>query len=343
MNAAKVPLRYALAGAGALVGIWLLRKALLPFFVAMVLAYLLGPLVTLLARRLGRPFAVVVVLTGFVASVATLLALLLPWLAAQGGRMIGSLPRWRTALEAKTGPWLAAHPELAERLRKAIADIDPLWLLQGLRSTGGGLLGGLLSLMALLLVPLILYFLLLEGPAFLEQAGTLVPPRHRPRVGRMAAAIHERLGGYIRGQIAVVATMVVLHGIVLSLVGVPWAWLLALGAGLALFIPYTPYAVALPLTLLLTWLEFGSGPKVGMVLLAFLATQAVEGFYLTPVWVGRASKLHPLEVLLALLAFGAVFGLPGLILAVPLMVVVKVVLEELVKDYRAHPWFEGRA
>lgn len=343
MNAGKVPLRYALAGLGALVGIWLLRKALLPFFVAMVFAYLLGPLVSRLARRLGRPFAVALVLAGFVASVAGLLALLLPWLGAQGGRLLESLPRWRTALEAKTGPWLAAHPELAERVRKALGEIDPLWLLQGLRTTGGGVLGWLLSLMALLLVPLILYFLLLEGPALLAQAASLVPPRHRPRAERMAAAIHERLGGYIRGQIAVAATMVVLHGIVLSLVGVPWAWLVALGAGFALFIPYTPYAVILPLTLTVTWLEFGSGPKVGLVLLAFLATQAVEGFYFTPVWVGRASRLHPLEVLLALLAFGAVFGLLGLIFAVPLMVVAKVVLEELVQDYRAHPWYAGKA
>jgi predicted PurR-regulated permease PerM len=221
--------------------------------------------------------------------------------------------------------------------------VDPLWLMQGLRSTGGGLLGWLLSLMALLLVPLILYFLLLEGPSLLEQARSLVPPRFRPRVERMAAATHDRLGGYIRGQLAVVAAMILLHGIVMTFAGVPWAWLVALGAGLALFIPYAPYAVALPVALLLTYLEYGSGARVSLVLLAFLLTQAVEGLYLTPVWVGRASRLHPLEVLLALLAFGAVFGLLGLIFAVPLMVVVKVALEELVRDYRAHPWFGEQA
>jgi predicted PurR-regulated permease PerM len=340
MNASKIPLRYALVGLGAMVGLWFLRRALLPFFVAMVLAYLLGPLVSRLERRLGRAGAVVTVLISFVAGIAGLMAVLIPWLAAQTSHMVDSLPRWRTALDAKVAPWLAHHPELAERLRKAVQDVDPLWLLEGLRTTGGGVLGWLLSLMALLLVPLILYYLLMEGPRLLDQSRTLVPPRHRDRVERMAAAVHDRLGGYIRGQIAVAATMMLLHGIVLTILGVPWSWLVAVGAGAALFIPYTPYVIALPVALLLTYLEYGVTGRLGLVAIAFLITQTFEGFYLTPVWVGRASKLHPLEVLLALLAFGAVFGLLGLIFAVPLMVVVKVVLEEWVKDYRAHPWFQ---
>ncbi len=340
MNTSKVPLRYALVGLGAVVGLWLLRRALLPFFVAMVLAYLLGPLVSRLERKLGRTGAVVSVLVGFVATVAGLMAVLIPWLGMQVGHMVESLPRWRTALDTKVAPWLANHPELADRLRKAVQGVDPLWLIQELRTTGGGVLGWLLSLMALLLVPLILYYLLMEGPRLLDQSRTLVPLRHRDRVERMAAAVHDRLGGYIRGQIAVAATMALLHGIVLTFLGVPWSWLLALGAGAALFIPYTPYVIALPAALLLTYLEYGSTGRLGLVAIAFLTTQAFEGFYLTPVWVGRASKLHPLEVLLALLAFGAVFGLIGLIFAVPLMVVVKVALEELVRDYRAHPWFQ---
>lgn len=337
----RMPLRFAAAGLGVLAALWLLRRALLPFFVAMVLAYLLGPLVARLEKRLGRPLAVGAVLLGFVSALAGAGALLLPRLADQVLRLGQSLPRWKEALAAKAGPWLAAHPEWLEKARQAASEVDPLWLLQNLRSTGGGLLGWLLSLMALLLVPLILYYLLLEGPARLQALSDLVPPRYRPRATRMALAIHQRLGGYIRGQMAVAAVMALLHGLVLALVGVPWAWLLGLGAGLALFIPYAPYILVLPLALLLTYLEHGSGSRLGVVALAFLATQSVEGLFLTPVWVGRASRLHALEVLLALLAFGAVFGLLGLIFAVPLMVVAKVVLEELLADYRAHPWFEG--
>ena len=67
--------------------------------------------------------------------------------------------------------------------------------------------------------------------------------------------------------------------------------------------------------------------------------QKLEALYFTPVWVGRASRLHPLEVLLGILCFGFAFGLIGLIFAVPLMIVVKVVLEHLIDDYKQHPWF----
>ena len=91
--------------------------------------------------------------------------------------------------------------------------------------------------------------------------------------------------------------------------------------------------------LVLEMLQGASGPRLGAVALTFAAVQAVEGLYLTPVWVGRASKLHPLEVLLALVAFGHWFGLLGLLFAVPLMVTVKVVFRVLLEDYRQHPWF----
>ena len=75
----------------------------------------------------------------------------------------------------------------------------------------------------------------------------------------------------------------------------------------------------------------------------FTAVQKPEALYFTPVWVGRASRLHPLEVLLGPPGFGFAFGLLGLIFAVPLAVVLKVVAEELLADYRAHPWFGEEA
>lgn len=335
----RIPLRFALIALGTLLALWLLRRALAPFFVAMVLAYLLAPLVNRLARWLGRPWGVVIVMLGLVAAISTLLVALGPWLMGQGERLVTSLPHWREELHGRVLPWIQAHPSWQIRLDQALESLDPTLLLRGLQATGGGLLGCFLDLLALILVPLILYFLLMEGPSLAGKLRELAPPRHRERLDRMTAAIHQRLGGYIRGQAAVAAAMSVLQGVAFAILGVPYAWLLGLIAGLSNVVPYSPYITALPPALVLAYLNGGTRGYLLAIATVFIVVQKAEGFYFTPVWVGRASRLHPLEVLLALTAFGFWFGVLGLIFAVPLAVVLKVLLEEMLLDYKAHPWF----
>lgn len=334
-----LPLRFTAIFLGFIVALWLLRQALMPFFVAMVLAYLLGPLVERLAQRVRRSLAVVFVLFTSLASVSAILILILPFLSGQFARLFSSLPHWQELLMKKLGPVIQAHPAWAEKVRSAMEALDPASALKGLLQAGSGLLGFVLTAVTLILVPLILYHLLLDGPRILASLESLVPPRFRDRVRGLVSEIHERLGGFIRGQIAVAFTMALLQGLALTFLGVPYGWILGILAGLFTVIPYSSYLVGLAPALVLEMLQGASGARLGAVALTFAAVQAVENLYLTPVWVGRASKLHPLEVLLALVAFGHWFGLLGLLFAVPLMVTVKVVFRVLLEDYRQHPWF----
>lgn len=335
----RLPLRFALVALGALLALWLLRRALAPFFLAMVLAYLLGPLVDRLSGRLGRPWSVAVVLVGFVATNLCLLLLLGPWVADQMERLISSLPAWQQAMAARVLPWLQSHPAWQARAEHLLTGLDPSLLFRGLQATGGSVLGCFLDLLALILVPLILYHLLVAGPSITATLRYLAPPRYRERLDRMLGGIHQRLGGYIRGQAGVALAMSLLQGLGFIVLGVPYGWLLGLVAGLSNVVPYAPYLTALPPALILAYLGGSQGGHLLTVALVFIAIQKAEGFYFTPVWVGRASHLHPLEVLLALTAFGFWFGVLGLVFAVPLAVVLKVLLEEVLADYRAHPWF----
>ena len=334
----RLPLRFLAAGLGLLAALWFLRHALAPFFIAMVAAYLLDPLIARLERHLGRPWSVILVLLLAVGAVAAALTVFTPWISDQLARLVANVPAWQAELATKTAPWLQAHPWAAEKLRAAMSALQPD-LVESLRRTGGGLLGFVLGLLQLILVPLILYFLLMEGRTLLAAARSLVPPRFLPRADRMVRVIHFRLGNYIRGQLAVAIVMACVQTLNLLVLRVPYAALLGLLAGFATFIPGSPYLIALPLALTMAYLGGDRGGSLLTIGLAFVAVQQIEGFYLTPVWVGRASKLHPLEVLLALVVFGTWFGLLGLIFAVPLMIVAKVAWEDLVKDYQASPWY----
>lgn len=336
----RIPILAGAAGLGLILALWLLRQALTPFFLAMVLAYLLAPAVAHLSRWMKRGKAVVAVTLGFVAAVGAALWLVIPYLLTQLDRLVSSIPQWKSGLEAKWGPWLEAHPWIKARLLQGMEGLDPMIVVKGAWGAGMDLLAGFLHAMSYLLVPLIVYYLLVEGPELLVTVDSLIPPRYRARIRRLMGAIHVRLGGYIRGQIAVTLAMAILQGIAFQVVGVPSAWLLGLIAGISNVVPYSPYLTALAPALIIAGLGGAGWGHLLLIALVFTGVQKIEAFYLTPVWVGRASKLHPLEVLVAILCFGFAFGIVGLILAIPLMIVVKVVLEMLIEDYKHHPWFE---
>ncbi|BDU71754.1 AI-2E family transporter [Mesoterricola silvestris] len=337
----RIPLGFvALAGAG-LLALWFLRSALAPFFLALVLAYVLEPLVDRLARKLGREWASILVILGAVAVAVLLAWALLPLLWDQVDRLITSLPSLKGRLENRLGPWFQAHPLVLAKLRQGLDGLDPMALVKEVGMAGAGLLGWLLSLITLILVPLILYYLLVEGPRLLQELDDLVPSRHLERAKGIAGEVNNRLGGYIRGQLAVSLVMSLLQGLAFQILGVPNAWLLGLVAGFSNVVPYSPYITALPPALLFAAVNGTSGGGLLLVALVFTLVQKTETVYFTPVWVGRASGLHPLEVLLAILSFGYAFGVVGLIFAVPLMIVLKIATRIALEHYKAHPWFVG--
>ena len=333
----RFPVWALVAGLGVVVTIWLLRKALAPFFVAMVLAYLLAPPVRILVRSLKREWAVLLVLAGSIGILVLALQALVPRLVEQVQHLVANIPFWRTRLD----PWLLGHPWMQAKLKQTLEGIDPMEFVHGLGGAGVGLLSLFLQAMTYILVPIIVYYLLMEGPELMQAMDGLVPPRYRKRSRGIIETIHNRLGGYIRGQIAVALAMSLFQGLAFQLLDVPYAWLLGLVAGVSNVVPYSPYITALPPALFIAGLNGTGWSHLLVIALVFTMVQKTETLYFTPVWVGRASNLHPLEVLLGILCFGFAFGVPGLIFAVPLTIVIKVVGQVLITDYKAHPWFHG--
>jgi len=334
-----IPLSILLPGLGVLAGLWFLRTALAPFFAAIVLAYLMEPFTTWLARHIPRGWAALAAILLFLVILGLILWAMVPPFVTQGERLVASLPGLRERAIDRWMPWLYAHPVVLAKFRQVMDSLDPQAFLKGLGTAGLGLLGWFLELLTLILVPLIVYYLLVEGPQLTHGLDALVPFRFRVRARALAAEINHRLGGYIRGQLAVTLVMSLLQGLALQILGVPYAWLLGLLAGVSNVIPYSSYITALPFALLFSGLNGAGGGHLLLTVLVFVLVQKTETFYFTPVWVGRASGLHPLEVLLGIFCFGFAFGVLGLIFAVPLMIVCKALFRELITNYKSHAWF----
>ena len=334
----------------ALLLLWLLGPVLTPFVVAAVLSYVLHPLVEILAaRRWPRLLAVVLVEGAALLLALAVLLLIVPVLAKELPLLKAQLPPLLDRLGQALQPLLQRFGvtvaldigSLKAGLARLLdANMDD-WLGTALASAriGGSLLLSVLG--NLILIPVALFYLLMDWPQLARQVQGLVPPRLGPSVGGFLAECDVVLGQYLRGQLLVMAVLAVYYTGALALVGFDLALPIGVFTGLAVAIPYVGFGLGLVLALLAALLQFGSVGGVAAVAAVYGVGQLLESFVLTPRLVGERIGLGPLAVIFALLAFGQLFGFVGVLIALPVSAVVLVALRRARRAYLASRLYQG--
>ena len=331
--------------------LWLLAPVLAPFVVAMVLAYALTPVVDWLNHigrgRIPRMVSVMVVELVFLVALLAIVLLVVPILAKE-------LPLIRDQLPALLGNASAVlEPLLAKWGFQVSLDLDSVksfvktYLDTNYRDALGSLLSSLkiggsvaFSLVGnLVLIPVALFYLLMEWDGLLNQVRQLIPPAMRHATDGFARDADAVLGQYLRGQLLVMLTLALYYSLALQLFGLDLAWPIGVFTGLAVFVPYLGYGLGLALASFAGLLQFASAGgfnhTVLMLVVVFGAGQILESFVLTPRLVGKRIGLHPLAVIFALLAFGQLFGFLGVLVALPVSAVLLVAIRRVRSGYLA--------
>jgi len=350
--------RRMVAGALLLAGLlllYLLRGALTPVLVALGIAYLLDPLVDRLeAWRVPRSAGIAVLLAvGLV--VAVLVGLLvLPAIVQDVAALLGALPEAVGALIDRLVPWLAAHglvlpssgAETLASLQEHARQLAPTAVGLG-RSALGALLGGTVSvfgaLAAVVIVPVLTFYLLRDFDIMVAAIVALVPTRERDAVVSTGREIDAVLSQFVRGQLMVMTILAALYALGYTLVGVRLAVPIGLCAGLLSFIPYVGGGLSLGLASLMVALHWQGGLQLVAVVGVYACVQMLEGFVITPRIVGDKLGLPAVFVLLALMVFGELFGFFGIMLALPAAAVIKVFATRAVVRYRGSALFTGES
>jgi predicted PurR-regulated permease PerM len=312
---------------------WELRWVLLVLFGAVVLAVALDVPITLLRRLLplNRPAALIVVLVSLVLLGGALGQLLLPELLEQIKQLTTLLPvlALRLSSLARQVDWL---PDLEQQLMA-------LGTWERLQPLGGqllGLAGGAANTtIQMLLMALLAILLGLDPRSHQKVIVSLTPSFWRPQMQHLLSESRQALGGWLAGMTLSAVSVFLLTWAGLALLGVPLALLSALVCGLLTFVPTIGPTAATLLPLAVGLLV--SPAKMLQVLVLRLILQNAEAFLLTPVLLRRTVNLLPTVALTAQLCLGALLGLPGVLLALPLVVVLQVIFEEvLVKEVMDH-------
>jgi predicted PurR-regulated permease PerM len=336
----------AIAAVGALL-VWWLGPVLTPFVVAAVLAYALTPLVNRLDNawggRLPRVVAVLIVELVFILAVLAVALLIVPILAKEIPLLREQLPLLAERLNQWAAPLLKG---LGVNLTLDVASVKAFVVKYFSANVEDGVaavlsslrVGGSLALTLIgnaILIPVALFYLLMDWDRFVQRAVSLVPLRMRSTYDGFMREADEVLGQYLRGQMLVMLILAVFYTIGLALFGLDLALPIGVFTGLAIFVPYVGFGVGLILAVLAGLLEFASIKAVVMVAVVYGSGQLIESLFLTPRLVGERIGLHPLMVIFALLAFGQIFGFVGVLIALPASAVLLVAIRRIHAHYLA--------
>lgn len=315
-----------------------LKAVLFPLFVSIVIAYLLNPIVRFLNQRgVPRGVAVLAIYFSFIALSALLLTKLIPAFIVQMKEFGERLPdivrvyqRWLNEIHEH-------KYDLPDSLR---ASVDQALFRLEQKSTaffanvldGAGAL--LTNIVSLIVIPFLVFYLLKDMRAIQKGILLFIPRKYRKEFGKAIAEIDEALGNYIAGQLLVAFAAGTLAYLAYLALGMPYALILALAIMITNVIPYFgPIIGAIPSVFVA--LTISTKMTVWVIVVIFLV-QIIEGNILSPFIMGKRLRLHPILIILALLVGGEAGGLIGLIFAVPIVAVARVVVNRALIQFVKH-------
>lgn len=327
-----------------LVALYVLKSVLVPFVAGMAIAYFLDPLVDRCERfRMSRTVGTAVVLLGFFCAGLGILLLLVPLVQAQVILLGQKLPAYLDRLETFSEPvvgmaraWLGNGGVQELNLSSIAAKVGG-WLIAfaGQLLSGGAALANLVSL--LVITPIVAFYLLRDWDRIVDAVDGWLPRAQAGVIREQADIIDETLASFVRGQGSVCLILGGFYAVGLSFAGLDFGVIIGLFSGLISFVPFVGSIFGGLLSIGLATMQFDSLTPIAIVAAVFVAGQAIEGNFLTPNLVGDAVGLHPVWVIFALLAGGALFGFLGILIAVPVAAVMGVLIRFALARYLVSP------
>lgn len=323
--------------------IYLLDAVLMPFIAGMILAYLADPLANRFQRwGMNRPFAVssvfLVLLFVLVVSLLILIPLLVQQLKQLGEAIPGIFNWVENTLAPQVQEWTGY--DLTAELTNARETLVENWrdaggyLAQALGQIGRSGMAFVSWITYVALIPVVTFYLLLDWNRLLSNIANLVPRQWADDTFRLARRCDEVLSSFLRGQLLVMLCLGVIYAVGLTLMGLNFGLLIGFVSGLVSIVPFLGFIVGLVIALVVALFQYATWWAVLGVVLVFSIGQMAESVILQPKLLGDKIGLHPVAVIFAVLAGGNLFGLTGVLLALPVAAVILVLLKEVKVRYQ---------
>lgn len=324
----------------------LAKTVLLPLLLTGVAYYMLHPVVNWMERRarFRRGYAILLIYLFIIAILALILLNVVPLIRQQITSLIHNLPGYSQQLDRQIQEWVGS--EFFNQLQSTIG-FNNFDLTTGatqrisavLTNTWthiGGWIGAVTELiLAIVTVPFVLFYLLKDGHKLFPYLLAFVPTALQPETRRVMHESHQQISSYIRGQLIVSLCIGVLLYCGYLIIGLDYSLVLAIVAACTSIVPYLGPAIAITPALIVATV---TSPAMLLKMVAiWTIVQLIEGKFISPQIMGKTLRVHPVTIIFVILTAGNLFGILGIILAVPGYAVLKVVTTHLFR------WFMVRS
>lgn len=311
--------------------ILLFGKILAPVIASVVIAYVLEGVVDKMVRRgANRRVAVLLVFGLFMVGLIFALTALLPLVYRQVVNLLDNIP----AIVAQTQTLLM---QLPERYPALFSEEQVTDLVNAIRTETTNFAGRateyalniapvlFVLIIYLVLMPLLVYFFMMDKEKILAWFGSYLP-KDRELVARVWRESNQQIANYIQGKFWEIVIVGLVTYITFAFLGLEYAALLGLFTGLSVLIPYIGATVVTFPVAIIAYVQWGWGPELITVMIAYGVIQALDANVLVPVLFSKVVNLHPVAIIVAVLFFGGIWGFWGVFFAIPLATVIKAVL-----------------
>ncbi len=314
----------------ALVLIYFIGSLITPFFIALLIAYLLNGAMAFFgskgASKRTSLFLAFIIFTAFYVS----MFLLLPLITSQIGSLINELPAIANYVEKLAQNLLKAYPEIfsqsqVDGLAGSITSFFPTIAEQILIQMNAGFSAMMNALIYIILIPFFVFFFLKDKNEMIEYA-TYFLPKNSQLLSTLWSDLNIQLFGYIRGKALEMIIVGFITSLVFAFIGVNYSILLGIMVGLSVLVPlFGAIIVTIPVVAIGLF-QYGLESTFFIFLASYLIIQTLDGNFLFPLLLGREVNLHPVLIILAILIFGGIWGFWGLLLAVPIATFIRAIL-----------------
>ncbi len=335
-----------------IVVIWTVEAVSTLLLMSFLVAYVLNPLVTRLerVRLFNRMTATMVTLVAVLVVFLAIFFIVFPEIIADFKQFISSVPSAMVRFQAWLVPWLEQNLDVSvptsvgEAVDQLGRDVNKI--IGPVTKVAAGLFGHTFTavgaVVAALMFPFFLFFLLKDFKKIIMVIDGLIPIRNREGVHEIIDEVDQSLSSFLHGQFIVMLILGGLYAIGYTIVGIPVALGVGLMTGVLCFIPYVGAATGFVMALLLSLLDYqGLGTVFGVVIV-FTSVQVLDAILITPRILGGKLGLGPLWIIVALMAGGELFGFLGVLLAVPAVAVLKVLVKRTVLRYKASSLYRSQ-
>jgi predicted PurR-regulated permease PerM len=321
----------------------LLHTVAAPLLLSGIAYYLLNPLVDLMEKksRMKRLYAIIILYLLIVGVITLILVTVIPIIRTQLSGLIDDFPRYSELIQERfihlTGTEFfgKVQDSIGTNLSEITTKVTA-WgtsFLNNALTSVSSFVGALTAIvLALATTPFILFYLLRDGKRLPDYILKFVPTSLQPQTRMVMSEMNSQVSSYIRGQIIVSCCIGALLYIGYLIIGLEYSLVLAIAAACTAVVPYLGPAIAITPALIVAMVT--SPFMLLKMIVVWTAVQLIEGKFISPQIMGKTLKIHPITIIFVIIFAGKMFGIVGIILAVPGYAVLKVVFTHIFEWFR---------